>query len=832
MLWMRSLSLALATLFLSAAAIAQEPSSAEVFHNQHGGRFAGARHVIVEPQHVLSEAERAELESRGLTLDRPLSQGRYLARLAATATVDERDPLLRSIETIAPERKLHPTAIHEAAKGGAFAGVDIVFNDEVSLEQAQAAVEAAGGTVDRTLATDFDLPRNLRAHIPARNVMKLAADERVFTIYGPKPRIAADNLVAAQTSRVDIVQGPPYGLNGDGVVLSYFELSPADTTHPEFGGRLTTHFPANAGTSDQDHATHTAGTMIAAGNLPALSSAQAKGMAPAATLHGYSACDDCNWLADKRTQVPAVGSVADNNSWGYVLGWCFSRCNAPTNWLWTGNDEYIAAYDSTDAAIDKIARTGPTLFVHSAGNEASNSNGPSVAPYAHNHVDNDGNTLTNETFCYSQDGSGNDCPAPQCTAGPAHCEVVRHPTHGAVGSLGLTAASKNVMAVGATDSGKNVTSFSSRGPARDGRVKPDIMAKGFNTLSTLPNNQYGRSSGTSMSAPVVTGISALLTQQYRKSFNNANPLPTTLKALLIAGAVDTGNPGPDYTNGFGFADAKNSVDVIIADGGQNKRISIANATQGSQTDLPLTLSGAQNLRVVLAWADPEIVFLGGDDIASKALVNDLDLVVRDPNGNEVLPYILDKDNPGANATRGVNKVDNVEEVEIAGAAAGTYHVIVKGTHIAANAPQQFVVVSTGGALGQSAPPCTDPTEPNDSAAQAFGFIGSGQHVTARLCEAGDSDFFKVRVEKAGPLTVSVTSNGTPLTVTLTGNGVTNGTANVAAGATGTVSANVTTVPGEYTIQVTANGALGSDTSYVVAPSFTAATPARTHAARP
>src|SRR5581483_563148 len=101
--------------------------------------------------------------------------------------------------------------------------------------------------------------------------------------------------------------------------------SPADATHPEFGGRLTTHFPAGASSSDATHSTHTAGTMIASGINPL-----AKGMAPAATLHGFGVDDAGTWLDKKDQDIQTLGSVADNNSWGFILGWCDTRCDGPT----------------------------------------------------------------------------------------------------------------------------------------------------------------------------------------------------------------------------------------------------------------------------------------------------------------------------------------------------------------------------------------------------------------------------------------------------------------------------------------------------------------------
>ena len=815
MLRMRSLCLLLVSLLISAAAVAQEPSGSEVFFNEHGGRFGGARHFVLTPQHVLSAAERAELRNAGIAVVRPMSNGTYLARVADDAELDGHELLVRSLDPITAERKIAPSVLHAAASARPYTRVNIVFNDEVTLDEARNAILDLGGQLEHPFATDFDLPRNLRARIPSTALKQLAADERVFTIHSSGLRIANDNLAEAVTAHVDQIQAAPYNLDGNGIVLSYFELSPADATHPEFQGRLTLHFPSNANASDALHATHTGGTMIAAGI-----NANAKGMAPKATLHGFDACDDCDWLGDKKKQVPAVGAIADNNSWGYVLGWC-DESKGCSGFIWTGNDQYIGAYDSTDSAIDNITRTTGTLFVHSAGNDGNN-NGPTEAPFAHRHNDENGNLLTSETFCYSANGSGTDCPVPTCSAGIGHCEIVHHPMNTTVTSVGLTASSKNIVTVGATDSGRNVVGFSSRGPTRDGRVKPDITAKGFATLSTAPNNQYVNENGTSMASPVVTGTVALLTQEWKQTFNNAKPLPAQLKAVLIAGAVDTGTAGPDYTNGFGALDAKASTDLIIADGGTGKRINTSTVAQGGTVDIPLTVSANGNLRVVLVWTDPEVILLG-DDVATSALVNDLDLVVKDANGNQTLPYVLDKDNPFNAATKGVNKVDNVEEVEIKPATAGTYHLIVNGTRVSSNSPQQFVLISNAGTMGSAPPPCTDPTEPNDTQALAFG-LGSGQSVTAKLCAADDTDVFHFHVDKAGVLTYQITTNDTAVHVVLTGTGTGPTSEDVAANNGKIISSSVGV--GDYYLTVTANGALGSNSSYTVAPTFPTITPGR------
>ena len=76
--------------------------------------------------------------------------------------------------------------------------------------------------------------------------------------------------------------------------------------------------------------------------------------------------------------------------------------------------------------------------------------------------------------------------------------------------LSYYGTAKNVLTVGAINEKMEIANLSSRGPAADGRLKPEICASGINVSSTGRNYDYFEISGTSMAAPTVTGILASL----------------------------------------------------------------------------------------------------------------------------------------------------------------------------------------------------------------------------------------------------------------------------------------------------------------------------------
>ena len=107
----------------------------------------------------------------------------------------------------------------------------------------------------------------------------------------------------------------------------------------------------------------------------------------------------------------------------------------------------------------------------------------------------------------------------------------------------------SVVAVGAVDSKGTVASFSSAGPTSDGRIKPEVMARGLGVRAVDPTGvgEYQSVSGTSYSAPLVAGAAALLLEAHPKW------TPVQLREALMETADRADNP--DNLYGWGIVDA-------------------------------------------------------------------------------------------------------------------------------------------------------------------------------------------------------------------------------------------------------------------------------------
>lgn len=226
--------------------------------------------------------------------------------------------------------------------------------------------------------------------------------------------------------------------------------------------------------------------------------------------------------------------------------------------------------------------------------------------------------------------------------------------------------SKNSILLGCIDQNEVIMPFSSKGPAYDGRIKPELVA--FSTQ------------GTSNSTALVTGIITLMKQHY-KIINNSSLTNALTKAILINSAKDLGNIGPDFIYGYGNINADKCLKTI-----SENRIISGNLVSGQTKSHKITLpSNVKKLKVTLVWND-----LPAAINSNISLVNDLDIEVISEDNTTFLPWILNPDAPQEQAKKGKDKLNNIEQVVIENPISGSYTIAVIGAYIS-NAAQDYSI---------------------------------------------------------------------------------------------------------------------------------------------
>lgn len=269
------------------------------------------------------------------------------------------------------------------------------------------------------------------------------------------------------------------------------------------------------------------------------------------------------------------------------------------------------------------------------------------------------------------------------------------------GGSGLTEpkVAKNIIAVGSCENlrpelgGTGANSMddmapsSSRGPAADGRIKPDIVAPGAyvtggeagDTSGTFgkipagpapgstpdPNHVY--SSGTSHAAPQISGVAALFTQFWKNGHLGVNPSPAMVKAAVInTGQNLTGtgaaNALPNGDEGWGRVNMKlmfNTGTTLSYFDQLSQLTSVGDVRNYSGS----VVDNTKPIRVTLVWTDPP-----ASSGANPALVNNLNLSVT-VGGNTYKGNVFAS---GQSTTGGTaDTVNNVENVWLPAGTTGT-----------------------------------------------------------------------------------------------------------------------------------------------------------------
>ena len=518
----------------------------------------------------------------------------------------------------------------------------------------------------------------------------------------PDFELKLDNDVADGLISADVLQSSSMmaginaswsGLDGTGVIVAVADSGLDNginntNMHPDFrdhildiksfsissGAQSITNPPYNDGASDvSGHGTHVAGSVLGDGTE---SNGVIKGIAPEAQLYmqavevyvdyttwaennypwavdGYGLRgipDDINDLFDEAADN---GSHIHTNSWGSDAdGEYNSRSMQADNSSWNhagmliltsaGNNGHDGNNDG-EVDLDTMGAPGTAKNVFTIG--ASENYRPTIS--------------------YGNFGSGSDewgelWPGNYSTA-PVSTD------HAANDSEGMTA-------------------FSSRGPADDGRIKPDLAAPGSFILSTLSrsssttgwasyNSSYVYMGGTSMACPITAGAAALLYQHMFDNLGHTNPTSALIKGIMTASAHDmtgqygsatngAGETAPNNHEGHGLLDLDRAVNSSFVD---NESVGTGDSL-GFRFVVP---NSAPDMHVMLSWTD-----YPSTTVASTNLVNDLDFALKDPSGNWV-EY--------------GNNVDNLYGAKISSPAQGTWEVHINGSNVP-QGPQPFALV--------------------------------------------------------------------------------------------------------------------------------------------
>jgi uncharacterized membrane protein len=439
------------------------------------------------------------------------------------------------------------------------------------------------------------------------------------------------------------------GITGAGYVVSAADTG-LEASHPSFAGHLPSvnYLGGNADIDTYGHGTHCLGT-VAGNGLPyswdtEAASRKYMGVAPEAQVFSQDIFEGAAIYRNFDTlgrDASQRNAIVNSNSWGFILG---------------------GRYSSTDVAYDQMVRDAdgtrpgkqPLVFVFAAGNEGSRGE----------------NTIR--------------------SAGTA----------------------KNVITVGATGNDKNgvssgsIAGFSSRGPTADGRIKPDVVSSGAHVISAMarpPNSMpmnppsdggqsWTRASGTSMACPATAGAVALV-YDFSNTVWDHNPSPAMVKALLINGAdkLSTDPTYPGNKQGWGRVNLTKMVETpeyrtFFYDQEQPLQVGGEEVKRFMFQMEP----GQRTIKFTLVWTD-----YPGTASASQALVSDLDLVIRDPDGNI---YIANNFNAQGHSLTGDDlandTLNNVEKVVVPQAKEGFWSatVIAKNTP---QGPQNFAFIAQG-----------------------------------------------------------------------------------------------------------------------------------------
>jgi serine protease AprX len=492
-----------------------------------------------------------------------------------------------------------------------------------------------------------------------------------------RPTLANDH--ARRLVGVDPVEPATVPWTGAGQVVGLAD-SGIDEQHPDFAGRLEVLVvnPGGVGTDTVDHGTHVAGSIGGAG-------AEIRGMAPDCRLVVQSLL-----LADGTIEVPfhldqlfdkakLQGVHIHNNSWTILAR---------------------SAYREASRELDAWAYANPdVLIVAAAGNDATAAPNPRTAP---GHVD---------MFSTNSPGTAKNA----LTVGAYRTDRTIEPAwswrdYARRVMKESSFADDPIASEFVAGDPESLAAFSGRGPCdEETRLKPDVVAPGTFIVSTRSaaaaetafwrlhdDPRYAYLGGTSMAAPIVSGLAAVV-RQYYVDQRSHTPSAALLKATLANGAhwltgadaVADHPLAPNFHQGFGRVDLANSLPIAGLPGSPASLVFTDNwqrpdeqFTAYGQTRDYVFKFGCGPLRICLAWLDPP----------GRGIQYPISMLVQSGTqrwfGNQSRPN---------NMYKTADIQNNIQVVRLEDAASGIYEIRLTAPPDVETTPkpQSFALVVTG-----------------------------------------------------------------------------------------------------------------------------------------
>lgn len=373
----------------------------------------------------------------------------------------------------------------------------------------QQEYEAEQAAVAAYLAANPTVQREVIKDGVLHRIVRIGADGQPIWIKSKagreRPR---SNVESGQLIKADaLYPGGSLGVDitGQNMLVGVWEPGVPRKTHELLAGKVT--IEANQLGSTTESATNHATHVT--GTIVGKAGLSGSGASARGVAYSASAL---NWDSDNDTTE--LATLAERLSTVYVSNHSYGYANDNTIPEWQ-----FGAYDSEARRWDEVISAATYLqpFV-AAGNEQQNSGNPRKRGY---------DLMTGAS------------------------------------------AAKNVMTVGAVNADRTMSSYSNWGPTDDGRLKPEIVARGtgINSAQATSDTAYSGSaddsSGTSYATPAAAAGALLLQQYYMTRYGVTKGLKNaTLRALLMGTADDLGRPGPDHQFGWGLMNVEAAAQVI------------------------------------------------------------------------------------------------------------------------------------------------------------------------------------------------------------------------------------------------------------------------------